>query len=176
MTNSYRMLAYDRMLAWINKEEEPKGSNMGPVVDWAVTPWAGKVHSAIPWCAAAVSTAYLEAGYPGMKKIGSLSCDALYAHLSNLEGIKKMEWISAKKVLRSRGLSLWDQDSWEKFFGFAPGRGDLIFFGAASDLKHVGMVDYVDYAMKRIETIEGNHGDGMRAAYREDFFSIVRLP
>jgi len=84
----YRQLALNKLCAHIGEQETPPGSNKGPVVDWAVTPWAGKSHGAMPWCAGAVSTAYLEAGYPAMNKIGSLSCDTLYRNVCSLPDVK----------------------------------------------------------------------------------------
>lgn len=84
----YRGIAFMKLGMHIGEQETPPGSNKGPVVDWAVTAWAGKSHGAMPWCAGAVSTAYLEAGYPSMNKIGSLSCDTLYRNVCSLPGVK----------------------------------------------------------------------------------------
>lgn len=160
----YRGLALMKLGIHRGEQETPPGSNKGPVVDWAVTPWAGKSHGAMPWCAGAVSTAYLEAGYPAMNKIGSLSCDTLYRNVCSLPGVKILKaplflqlmqeccekYVKEKKEKQIHVLGCpcgciedgvtFDLKYFKQNAGFWPASGDMIFFGEEHNLHHVGLV------------------------------------
>ncbi len=197
----YRGLALMKLGMHIGKQETPPGSNKGPVVDWAVTAWAGKSHGAMPWCAGAVSTAYLEAGYPSMNKIGSLSCDTLYRNVCSLPGVKilkyplffkliqecREKYVKEKNGKRVHSLGCpctcvedgveFDFSYLQQNAGFLPTHGDIIFFGEEHNLHHVGLVmDFQCHPRFVVNTVEGNHEDGVHGARRENFFAIVRLP
>ena len=58
--------------------KEQGGSNMGPIVEWAMKPWTkAKVGSWAEWCAAFVCTCLYAAGLP-IKKVASTGVKTLW--------------------------------------------------------------------------------------------------
>lgn len=117
-------------------QRERGGKNRGAIVAWSME----GMHSASDapkWCAFFACQTFLRAAQTPeqlaeMKKIASGDCDRLWARLS------------------ARG--------WTWIYGAnsTPPPGALIFFGAAQDLNHVGLV--VEPDGEAFITIEGNAG------------------
>jgi hypothetical protein len=120
------------------------GDNSGPVVDWSIHDWSDRPAGHwSAWCAGFVSTCFLESG-ADFRKIGSLSCDVL--------------WARSKLYLTTflRG----DQD---------PTTGDILFFRPLDErefnstgLLHTGIV--ASCANGIVHTIEGNSQNMVRRA------------
>jgi hypothetical protein len=156
-----RRRALEVALSKLGQYEEG-GENQGPIVEWSTRRWPGG-RKPVRWCAGFVSTCIREAGAPAeWLKIGTLSCDTLWARC--------ME----------RGWARCDSK------GLAP--GDLVFFGDAQDLHHVGFIEEVfadsmvvgARPLERIATIEGNSGN---AVARHEYpltdrriYGFVRIP
>lgn len=111
--------------------------NQGPVVEWACRRWAGEEWWAanypagkVSWCAGAVSSAFADAGVPFR---GSLSCDGLL------------------RLLQRAGWLVWQPSHTDRRIE----AGDVVFWGPALDLDHVGLVE--TYAGGRLHCVEGNH-------------------
>lgn len=120
------------------------GENEGPIVQWSIGPWTHREPGPwAKWCAGFASTCLLEALATAQddhqaewEKIGSLSCDTLWARLT------------------ARGWT------WRNSAGEPAEPGDLVFFGASTDLNHVGLVLALEG--RTLRTIEGNAGDRVR--------------
>lgn len=142
--------AYQKLL--LHEGEVETGKNRGPIVKWAVEKWVYPKDInkfSVPWCAGAVCTAYVEAGSIQIKQIGSLSVDVLFKRLKQKNQV----------VFPSSSL-------------FSPQCGDLVFFGTEKDLYHVGMVKKYHPNSKTLETIEGNHKDGVFQTIRKEYYAI----
>lgn len=118
-------------------QRERGGKNRGAIVTWSLQ----GLHSSSDtpkWCAFFACQTFLRAAQTPeqlaeMKKIASGDCDRLWARLA----ARGWTWIYGADSL-------------------PPPPGALIFFGAAEDLNHVGLV--VEPEGEEIVTIEGNGG------------------
>lgn len=117
--------------------EAETSPNQGPVVEWACRRWVGDEFWArvypvgkMAWCAGAVSSAFADAGIPIP---GSVSCDALL------------------RLLQRAGWLVWQPSHEPRRIG----AGDVVFWGPAHNLEHVGLVETA--AADKLHCVEGNH-------------------
>jgi len=134
--------------------EKEVGKNTGPVVEWAMRPWS-KVKPDesgwAEWCAAAVCTAYLEAGSSQIKDLASTNANTLWQRL----------------VKRGQAFSLSESS--------IPALGDLVFFERNGKVYHVGLVKEYDPKTKRLITLEGNANDAVRLCVRTTFHGFAHI-
>lgn len=144
----------DRAFAklFLHYGEKETGPNMGPVVGWAMQPWSKTKPDETgwaAWCAAAVCTAYLEAGSKQMQEIGSTNANTLWHHLIKL------------------GQASPPSDS------MAPRLGDLVFFEHLGNVYHVGLVKEYQPNTKTLITLEGNSNDTIRLCKRTSYHGFA---
>lgn len=134
--------------------EREKGNNTGPVVEWAMAPWS-KVKPDetgwAQWCAAAVCTAYLEAGSAQIKDVASTNAKTLWEHL----------------LKRGQAFSLSESSM--------PAMGDLVFFEHHGNVHHVGLVKEYDRKENKLITLEGNASDAVRLCVRSSFHGFAHI-
>ena len=122
--------AFSVLLSQLGQKET--GKNTGPVVEWAMSPWS-KVKPDntgwAEWCAAAVCTAYLEAGSKQIKSLASTNAATLFSRLKKLRQI----------ILPG---------------GNEPEKGDLVFFSHAGRIGHVGLVERFSKEQHSLLTLE----------------------
>lgn len=134
--------------------EKETGNNTGPVVEWAIAPWSkAKPDSSgwAQWCAAAVCTAYLEAGSSQIKDIASTNANTLWERL----------------VRRGQAYHLTPSSQ--------PKIGDLVFFEHHGKIYHVGLVKHYNPVTKQLITLEGNANDSVRLCERVSFHGFASI-
>lgn len=146
--------AYYRLLKKLGRKES--APNQGPIVNWAIAPWTKKKADETAWaswCAGAVCTAYLEAESLQMKEIGTLSVQTLFERLQKRDQV-----------------IFWQPQQTPLFR-----KGDLIFFGTAHFLHHVGLIDSYSSIHGFMSTLEGNHQNSVSMASRREWYAIARI-
>ena len=144
-----KLKAFSILLSRLGQKET--GRNMGPVVEWAMAPWSKvKPNNTgwAEWCAAAVCTAYLEAGSKQIKSIASTNAATLFSRLKT-----------------HRQILLPGEND--------PERGDLVFFSHAGRIGHVGLVEQFSKAPRSLVTIEGNTDNMVARRIHKDWHACA---
>lgn len=139
------MTPIDVLRSRLGLREDPGRPNQGAVVEWACRRWLSSSTWAseypkgkLRWCAGAVCSAMADGGVEAVRQVASLSCDTLWQRCSS----RGWTWLRGERM---------------------PEPGDLIFWGVADDLSHVGLVERVEQT--RVTIISGNRGDRVARHY-----------
>jgi hypothetical protein len=144
--------AYQKLANHLGKA---KGfQQINDVVNWAVGHWVYNIKDKqLDWASGAVSTAYLEAGSIDIKFIGTTTTKDLFRGLKALGGIYLKELYPA----------------------VVPERGDIVFFGNNTRLKHVGLIDCYNKLTKELYSLEGNPKHGVHRVFHKDYYAIGKI-